>query len=313
MKRLFIIVVCGLALFGAGCFSVKVTKNIPIRITSDFAPVVTSQSATSVLPLLNTSDTQAVAVSKGELSSASKNVIVSSLVKNQILTSPFVLLGRARAFESGVSWRVRDGLGNVIASGNVLTDAHDAGSFGQYRVRAFLRKIPKTATGKVEVYTISPRDGSDQDLVQVPVRLSTGVSLVKAFFPNTVKDPQVKACQVTYAVTRRVPKTAEVAEAAILELLDGPTAAEQMSGSRTAIIQGATLRSMNLSAGVATVDFSHEFLQGVTDACFAKALRSQVEQTLRQFPTVNAVKMMVDGADVTSAFDAAGASNATTP
>jgi hypothetical protein len=305
MKRLLIIALGGLTLFGTGCLSLKETKNVPIRITSDFAPAASGSSGTSDIPLiLNTSDTQAVAVSKGEISSASKNVIVSSLVKNQILTSPFVLLGRARAFESGVSWRVIDGFGNVIASGDALTNARDAGMFGQYRVRAFLRKIPKTANGKVEVYTVSPRDGSDQDVVQVPVRLNTGVSVVKAYFPNTVKDPEVKACQVAYPVTRRVPKTTDVAEAAILELLDGPSAAEQMNGSRTAIVQGTTLRSMSLSAGVAKVDFTHEFLSGVTDACFAKALRAQVEQTLKQFPNVNAVKISVEGTDITSASNA---------
>lgn len=303
MKRLLITVVIGLSLFGAGCFSVKETKNIPIRISNDFAPAAADQTGVSDLPLLvNASDTQAVELSAGEISSASKNVIVSSLVKNQVLTSPFVLLGRARAFENGVSWRVRDGLGNIIASGNMLTNARDAGKYGQYRVRAFLRKIPKTATGKVELFTLSPKSGSEQDLVQVPVRLSTGTSVVKVYFANTVKDPEVKACEVVYPVTRRVPKTADTAEAAVLELLDGPSAAEQMDGSRTAIIQGTELRSFNLKGGAATADFTRQFLGGITDTCFAKALRSQVEQTLRQFPSVNVVKILVEGADASSAL-----------
>jgi hypothetical protein len=310
-KRLFILAVCGLILFGAGCFSVKEKKNIPIRITSQVVPVTTSQPGASDLPpLLDATTSQAVTLSKGEISSASKNVIVSSLVKNQALASPFVLLGRARVFENGVSWRVRDGLGNIIASGNTLTNAREAGTYGQYRVRAFLQKLPKTSTGKVEVYTISPRDGSEQDTVTVPVRLNTGASLVKVFFPNTVKDPEVKACDVTYPVTRRIPKTTELAEAAVLDLLEGPTAAEQMDGSRTAIVQGTSLRSFTKSGETVTVDFSREFTQGVSDVCFAKALRAQVEQTLRQFPGVNVVKISVEGADIAGMFDTSGAPTA---
>jgi hypothetical protein len=303
MKRIFAAAACGLALFGAGCMSVATTKNKPIIFETVVKPG-SADSDTSVLPgLQHSTATQAVNLQPGEIASASKNVIVSSIAPNQLLQSPFVLLGRARSFENVVSWRVRDESGTELASGNVVTNAKGAGEYGMFRVRAFLHKLPKSDVGSVEVFTRSPRDGAEQDMVRIPVRLNTGATLVKAFFPNVIKDPDTKQCDVVYPVTRRVPKTEQVAEAAILELLDGSSAAEQISGSRTAIIPGAGLKSINVKDGVATVDFTHEFMLGISDVCATKALRVQVEQTLLQFSTIKVVKIEVEGTDVTKALN----------
>jgi hypothetical protein len=236
-------------------------------------------------------------VKTGELTSKSGNVVVTSLVPKQELANPFVILGRALAFESVVSWRVTDGRGNVIAKGTVLTDAPDVGRYGQFRVRAFYDRAPATPDGTVQVYTVSPRDGSELDIVRVSVKLVTETVPLKAFFLDVKEDPTLLHCDRPAPRTRRVPKTANAAEAALRELLRGPTAAEEDDGARTAILPGTELRSVTINGENATVDFNRQFALGIAGSCNVQALRSQVEETMKQFVNVKNVTILVEGAD----------------
>jgi hypothetical protein len=233
----------------------------------------------------------------GEIASASKNIVVASIVPNQVLANPFVILGRGRAFESVVNWRVRDRDGVVLASGAAMTDAREPSLYGAFRVRAFFTTLPKKDTGFVEVFTYSPRDGSEQDLVSIPVRFASDVTLLKVFFPNALKDPEAKSCTKVYPVTRRVMKTQNVAEAAILELLKGPTAAEQIHGSVTALLPSVQLRSITMLNDTATVNLSKEYALGIGDVCSTDAMKSQVIETMKQFSNVKTVVLQVEGVE----------------
>lgn len=301
MKFKLLILIPAVALLGSGCwdiFAVKEMRNTPIVFnTGSKNGAVPSDSALNGVLATSTPETAETPppVKAGEIASASGNVVVTSLVPNQAFASPFVILGRARAFENVISWRVRDQGGQELAAGNAMIDASDVGRFGQYRIRAFLRRLPAGTLGKAEVFAISPRDGSEQDMVSVPVKLSAAASVIKAFFSNIQKDPESKQCDKTYSVTRRVPKTANVAEAALLELLEGPSAAEAALGSRTAIMPGTRLISISIEADVATADFSREMALAASDPCIAKAFRSQIEQTLKQFPAIKVVKIKIEG------------------
>ena len=75
-----------------------------------------------------------------------------------------------------------------------------------------------------------------------------------------------------------------VGRAAILELLEGPEAAERSAGLSTAISQGAKLEAITISDGVATVELS-----GMLDA----SAEAQIVYTLTQFDTVRRVS--IDG------------------
>jgi len=92
---------------------------------------------------------------------------------------------------------------------------------------------------------------------------------------------------------RLVAATKAPAGAAVKALLAGPTAREKAIGMTTAIPAGTTLRSLAISAGVATVDLSGAFAQ-TTPATRAAA---QLCYTLTQFPTVSrGVLIKVNGA-----------------
>lgn len=306
MKRT-LLVLATLPLLGGGCwdrfFAVKETTNIPIVFENPYKKTAETVTLGDVTGTESTSGFVAPPVKPGEIASASGNVVVTSLVPKQTLTNPFVILGRSRSFENSVNWRIRDKNWNVLASGASLTDASDVGVFGSFRVRAFLVSIPKTAAGFAEVFTLSPKDGSEQDVVSIAITLSLKQTILKINFSNIMKDPELKMCEKTYPVTRRVAKTAEVAEAALLELLDGPTEADLTEGFRTAIVPGTRLRSVKVEGDTATVDFSREIVLGITDPCILKALKSQIEQTLKQFSNVKQVKILIDGKSADAVFN----------
>jgi germination protein M len=96
---------------------------------------------------------------------------------------------------------------------------------------------------------------------------------------------------------RQVPRTQQVAAAAMRELLAGPTAREREAGLETAIPEGVSLNGVTLANGVATVDLSRTFESG--GGTFAMSARlAQVVYTLTQFPTIDSVLFELDGEPV---------------
>ncbi|MEP6693666.1 MAG: Gmad2 immunoglobulin-like domain-containing protein [Chloroflexota bacterium] len=80
----------------------------------------------------------------------------------------FTLVGLSRTFEATTAWRVIDLAQRVLASGNTTASRGTSAVWGTYQVSV---QLPPTASGNLtlEVYWASPRDGSDMDVVQVPL------------------------------------------------------------------------------------------------------------------------------------------------
>jgi hypothetical protein len=78
--------------------------------------------------------------------------------------------GAARVFEANVVWRVKDSAGKVIADGHFLTSLGSSPIWGTFDTNLML---PRTFTGNatLELYEASPRDGSEQGLVQIPLTI----------------------------------------------------------------------------------------------------------------------------------------------
>ena len=296
MRRALLLPFAALILLGPGCLDDPPQKNRPIVF--DFfqktKPVETTFTSTGSA---TGTFIEPIPLKPGEVQSASQALAVSSIVPNQLLPNPFVILGRAVALERVVYWRVRDSRGSEIASGSTLTDALDDRSFGAFRARAFYQRPSETADGIVELFTHAP-GGWEQNMLTIPVQLERGITTVKVFFVNEVEDPELKRCDQPQSVTRRVAKTAQVPEVTLLELLKGPTAAEQQTGLRTAILPGTQLRSVTVLRDTATVDFSRQLVLGMVEECNVKATRAQVERALKQLPNIKNVRMLVEGIDL---------------
>ncbi|WP_274365859.1 LysM peptidoglycan-binding domain-containing protein [Paenibacillus thermotolerans] len=80
-----------------------------------------------------------------------------------------LLSGIARAFEAVVLYQIRDAEDRSVTKEKAITTTAGAPQFGRFNVQLKLDEKPATSSGTLMVYTRSARDGSMQDLVEVPV------------------------------------------------------------------------------------------------------------------------------------------------
>ena len=221
------------------------------------------------------------------------NLVVTSPTPEATVTSPLLVFGFGRTFEQTFAWRLRDSTGEIVARGHAMTHAPDMGHYGPFRLEIFLPAL-NVANFTLEVYEASPKDGSDQDLVSVPLKLlSTATTTLQVYFGQS-KQGSLNDCTRVFPVERTVAKTSAVGRAALLELLQGPTAAEIKQGYFTSLPEFVGLNSLALQDGLAVADFDAG-LSGVHGSCRVQAVAAQIEETLRQFPTVNEVDITING------------------
>lgn len=119
--------------------------------------------------------------------------------------------------------------------------------------------------------------------------------IVKAFFNNSQLDPEF-SCNKVFPVERIVPKTQTPARKALELLLEGNlTPAETEQGFLTSINQNVKIQKLTIEQGIAKVDFDEQLEFQVGGSCRVSAIRSQISQTLKQFPTVKEVLISIDG------------------
>ena len=115
---------------------------------------------------------------------------------------------------------------------------------------------------------------------------------IKVYFIDT-QVAYEKDCRVTKEFTRIISKTQAVGTAAINAMLEGPIPSESLV-AHNSIPSGAQLLSLEIKDGVAYADFSSE-LDPMSGSCAVSAIRSQIENTLKQFATIDSVVISVEG------------------
>ncbi len=229
-------------------------------------------------------------------------VIVQAPKANEEIGSPLEFSGKARGiwfFEASFPVRVYDDAGNELGVGI-------AQAKGDWMTKDFVEfsgmvefKPPSSLMGKVVFEKDNP-SGLEENagFVEMPIRFKRSVlesMSVKAFFSNKLSDPKSVDCGKVYAVTRTVPKTLGVAVAAINELLKGPTAEESRLAYFTNVSAEAALKTIYIQDGVATADFTAGLVKNVAGSCKVLAIQAQIRETLKQFPTVKEVVILVEG------------------
>ncbi len=78
------------------------------------------------------------------------------------------MTGLSRTFEATTAWRVVDSARRLVASGYTTASRGTSPVWGTYQVSV---QLPVSASGNLtlEVYWSSARDGSDVDVVQIPL------------------------------------------------------------------------------------------------------------------------------------------------
>jgi len=275
MSKLQVGIAVGIGLFGAALVLTpqllpKFIKGVPAP-----SPVIEPTSAPSV--------------------SASGEISVTAPQPGQTVGFRFTIAGLARAFENVINYKLTNSSGKVLSQGPISVNASDTGLFGPYNSSVVFSDLPGTPTGTLTVLTYSARDGSEQNIVSIPVKFASGESTLIKVFMQKYEDEYLTDCTQVLPLSRRIPKNAAIGKAAIEELLQGPTEEESRQGYKTAINTRVGLNSLTIGDGVARVDFDRRMQEEVGGSCRVGAIRSQIETTLKQFPTVKSVVISVDG------------------
>jgi immunoglobulin-like protein involved in spore germination/sporulation and spore germination protein len=98
-------------------------------------------------------------------------IVVTSPVIGQRVSSPVTVAGTANVFEATVSVRILDASGAEVAT-TFTTATCGSGCRGTYRVSVPYQVVTEQA-GTVQVYQVSPEDGSRTHVVDIPVTLAS--------------------------------------------------------------------------------------------------------------------------------------------
>ncbi len=230
-----------------------------------------------------------VSVSPG----ASPNITITSPKTNDTVYSPIVVTGKARVFENQFTVQVKNSSGAVVAEAHVFTDAKDAGQFGNYSVRIPIPAGVATAMMKVEALSYSPKgDGSFEGYAAVPVQLKyTDTMNVYTAFLNG------SDCTTVTLFPREITRTNQPMYMSLAELLKGPAPVEVSKGAQTQIPAGSEMNSLRISGDgrTAYVDFNQVLGEGVAGSCRITAIRSEIENTIKQFVGIDTVVISIDG------------------
>ena len=230
-------------------------------------------------------------------------ITVSEPKPNDAISSPLKIKGTVygkgwTGFEGQVGIvKLFDNAGKELALG-ILTATEDWMKLPTNFETTIFFDYPGDGEGKLVFYNENASGEPERNKTfELPVRLtkSSGEKMkVKVYFGSNQLN-HAYSCSQVLQVEREVAKIEAVARVALEELLKGPTDIEKHAGFITSINPGVKIQSLEISGGVAKVDFSSELNQGVAGSCRVQAIRAQIEQTLKQFPTVKSVIISVNG------------------
>ncbi len=217
------------------------------------------------------------------------------------ISSPLIVTGKARGpwyFEASFPIKLIDGNGKEIA----LIPAQAQSDWMTTEFVPFKTILtfstPTTKNGKLILKKDNPSGlPENDDSLTIPIIFKKytqdkSTKELKVFFNNQNAGDE---CEKVSYVFRDVPSTVAVGRAAIEELLKGPSAEEIKSGFSTSINSGVKINSLTIENEIAKIDFSQELDKNVAGSCRVGAIRSQITETLSQFPTVKSVIISVNG------------------
>ena len=132
-----------------------------------------------------------------------------------------------------------------------------------------------------------PLFGCDEDEVSV--------TTTQIYFPNKNTDPNFLDCGLVEGVNRQLNLSENIILDTLQELLAGPDVLELEAGFFTSINVGVKILDLEISTNTIRVNFSSELENGVGGSCRVLSIRSQIENTLKQFNNINNVIIQVEG------------------
>lgn len=231
---------------------------------------------------------------------------ISAPLPNSFIKSPLEVKGEARGywfFEADFPVKIFDDNGFLLG-------IRPAQALGEWMTEDFVPfsltlpfASPSALKGKLVLEKDNPSGlPENEDQLVIPVffkeigEASQETMMVKIYLSdsNFANEPYFD-CSRTIAVERQVLKTEGVAKSSLEALLRGATQEEISHGYVSNITPGARIQSIIIEQGIARVDFDEQMEFQVGGSCRVAAIRAQIVDTLKQFPTVNEVVISVDG------------------
>lgn len=231
-----------------------------------------------------------------ELIRAPNIIVLLPRPQDVVSSTSLKVKGRARVFENQLQLRIFGG-GRIIAEIPVTANSSDIGAFGDFEKEIHFPVSLVVGLSEIflEAFEYSAEDGREVNKDSVPLRVGFfETARVKIYFSNTKLDPEV-SCTKVFSVERDIMKTPSIARAALEELLKGVSANEKEKGYFSSIPEDASIQGLAVQNGTARADFSEELEKGVGGSCRVTAIRAQITQTLKQFPTIKTVVISIGG------------------
>ena len=146
---------------------IVVTTPTPSPVVATTAPPATASPSPTPSP------TPTPTPVPTPLLSARGGILVKEPLANTKVRSPLTISGEASVFEAALIWQVTDTAGRVLASGFTTATA-GAPAKGTFSITATFQDPPSDIIGFAEVFTRSPKDGTIDEIVRVPLILAAG-------------------------------------------------------------------------------------------------------------------------------------------
>jgi hypothetical protein len=121
---------------------------------------------------------------------------------------------------------------------------------------------------------------------------------IRIFFVNTRMSTRESDCAAGEWVTREIPATKKVADAALRQVFRGPTAAEKKRGMQSISQLAKFYIGVTIRSETAIVNFrpgAERYLYVGGPICMRETSLAPMTKTLKQFPRVNDVEYAIDG------------------
>ena len=226
-------------------------------------------------------------------------IVIFTPKVNSEINSPFKIEGKVRGywlFEATMPISLLDSQGEELVIGYVQA-IEDWMTEDFVRFKGELSFVSeKEEEGALVFRNDNPSGLPENDKeFRMPVRIALSETMkVKIFFNNSRMDPEF-SCNKVFPTEREIPKTQAVARAALEELLKGPTEKEKSEDFFTNINPGVKIQSLIIENGTAKVDFDEQLEFQVGGSCRVSAIRAQIVETIKQFPTVENVIISING------------------
>lgn len=213
--------------------------------------------------------------------------------------SRFTIRGTARTFEGNVLYRLVYDSVLTLVDGFTTAAMPEVGKFGPFSATVEYT-TDWGGPAVLEVYEEDAASGEETNMVRIPVVLPAppkgNAKQIYVYFPNGgLEQGTGSDCEAVYPVRRELREgSVALARGALYYLLKGLTQQEMEAGYETRLPEGLRLQGLRLDSGIVRLRFSRH-LNRLEKRCHAETVRAQIEQTLAQFPTVNAVAIDVEG------------------